>query len=1303
MFELNWNMKNAFLFALLIFLFAGTVYPDSSRQSTVLHWESPKRFEFKDQPTEELLYFQGAVFNDTLAQVPYYVYRQKGVAPFFRKEYSLVNPQYAAVSPAEQRILEATGWKPDEIVIHSGTESVQKEILSFAGFYPLRYNAELGQFEKLVSFELKSQDIYDASLSYEPVHHYTAESVLAQGSWYKVCVDQTGIFRLTYSDLSEMGVNLSGLPRSNIRLFGNGSGMLPEANDAFRYDDLLENAIYVSGGASGNFSSSDYILFYGKGPDQWLLDEDEGVFNHVVHLYSHENCYYLTTDQGVGKRITSQGSVSATATHTVNSFQDHAFHQRDLENLLGSGQVWFGEVFDATLSRVFNFNFPDLDPSGPARVKTYVAARSATPSTFTVQAGNQQMTASVQNINPAAYEGYFARHSVDSMWISPNQANNLAVTLTYNRTSSGSRGWLNYIAVNVTRHLRFTGPQMGFRNTQVTGPGNVAQYVLGNASGGITVWDVTDRFNIRQQQMNVSGSTAQFRLPADSLREFVAFNGASFYTPRLAGAISNQNLHGMDVVDMIIVSPGELLPEAQRLAAFRQENDGLAVAVVTPQQIYNEFSSGAADVSAIRNFMKMFYDRAEGSQDYPRYLLLFGNGTVDNKDNLGFGGNLIPTYQTRQSLTPSGGFEGGVAQEGTHMTDDYFGLLNDDEGQGAFGIVDIGIGRLPVRTPQEAAILVDKLIRYETRVPGMEPWGDNMQFVGTVSNYADWRNVVVLVADDQDNNTHFNHAETLAYYMLNNHSVYNVDKIYLDAYTQISTAGGSRYPEVNQAINDRVNKGALLVNYIGHGGTQGLAHERILTFDDIATWNNYYNMPVLMTATCEFSSFDQPDPNNLSAGVRILQKPDGGAIALYTTIRLAWSSSNLTLNSNFMQNAFVRDENGNFPRLGDLIRVAKQKSSSGGNLSWRLRNFTLLGDPSMQMAYPQYKVVTESMPDTIRAFQEVTVTGYVADEFGNKVNDYNGVIFPSIYDKKNQFRTLGNDSDSHPANFTLRNSMLYKGKASVENGEFAFSFIVPQDIAYNYGSGKISYYVDNGQVDGSGYFNNFIIGGTLEGYAPDYDGPEVNLYLNDTTFISGGTTNENPILLALIRDESGINITGRIGHDIVAFLNEDTSRPIVLNNFYEADLDTYQSGRVVYPFYNLPDGRHSLSLRVWDIHNNPTLASIDFIVSSSAQLALMELKNFPNPFSQQTSFVFSHNQSFEDMDVRIDIFDLAGKLQTTLRSQVQSAGYQSPPITWDGTDMSGRPLGNGMYIYRLTLTTPSGEVSHQTEKLVILR
>ena len=1233
------------------------------------------------------LRFAGAIHSDSMPAIPLYVHRKVLSLPHFSYQFEMEEIEKELCTAQEAEILGQMGFNEPDFRLISSHEISGGEHFSVAKVVPVRFVN--GQYEKLVSFNLKSHLVFDTTLQYSPLHSYPEQSVLASGNWYRVCVKQDGIYRLTFQDLVSLGMDPAQISKSTLQLFGNGGGMLPEANADDRFTDLQENAIWISGSGSGNFSGDDYILFYGQSPHRWALDETRGVYRYQMHLYANETCYFITHSQNNGKRVEQFPSIADSPTHQVTDFLDYAVHQRELVNLVGSGKLWFGELFDVTLSREFTFTFPNLLTQFPVNVQLHTAARSPVASSFSVSASGQSGSIAMPGVSMGNSTGMFATDATRDFQFTVS-GESIPLNLTYNRSSTSARGWLRFIQVNARRQLIMTGDQMFFRNPAIAGQGHVARFQLNGIASGSLIWDVTDPLNAGLQQFQLSGSTAAFSAPAEQVREYVVFRNQNYLRPELRGSVANQNLHGSQVHDLIIVVPDLFRPQAERLAEFRRIYDGLTVKLVSPQQIYNEFSSGVPDIAAIRNFMKMYYDRGHDTGAFPRYLLLFGSGTYDNRNRLGFGGNFIPTFQTRASLSPSSSF----------ITDDFFGLLDDHEGLDAFGAIDLGIGRFPVRSVDEARFVVDKIIRYNQRVPGLQPGTDDPRFAGVVSNYADWRNIITLIADDEDSNTHFTQSEQIAGYMAAHQRVYNIEKIYLDAYEQVTLAGGSRYPEVNRAINSRVNQGALLINYIGHGGVLGLAHERILTFDDITSWGNFYNLPVFMTATCEFSSFDQPDPNELSAGVRIFLKPNGGAVALFTTTRLAWSGSNFSLNDAFMRNAFIPMDNGEMPRLGDLIRMSKVQSSS----SDALKNFVLLGDPSMQMAYPRYTAVTTEVPDTIKALQQVTIRGEIHDPSGVKATSYNGVIYPTIYDKKGNFSTLGNDPGSTAAPFTMQNRILYRGKASIVNGEFEFSFIVPRDISYNTGFGKISYYFDDGEyADGNGYFDQFIVSGTASDFIPDHQGPEIALYLNNTGFRSGDRTGPDPILLAYLSDESGINTTGHIGHDIVAFLNDDTSRPIVLNNFYQANLNDFTSGRVVYPFFNLEKGEYTLTLRAWDVHNNVSIASIDFIVTAAPGIEISNLLNFPNPFRDNTEFIFSHNKPASELLVRIDIHSLNGQLVNTIEEKIYASGFDIPPIRWDGRDSGGTLLNTGIYVFRVFVTTDRGEQVHKSEKLIIMR
>ena len=1277
-----------FAVAPTLVLLSSWVYGISPAQESFiqLQWRAPSMQIGHESSFSPSLFFEGAVFTDTLPQIPVYIWRESNDVPHFVQKFSITNKTIGLCTPDEIKILEKSGFDSPEFIIKEDIEDTRGTTYSRLHIIPVRKRD--GTFEKLLSFSIISENVFSYHLKFGQGHQYPDSSVLAKGLWYKLCVQHDGIYRLTAQDLTSLGINISQIEKSTIQIFGNGGGMLPEANSELRFTDPQENPIWVSGGNSGAFTSGDYVLFYGQSPLRWIYNTSEGVFRHQPHFYSNETCYFLTFGQSTGKRINKQPSNPNNITHNITTFLDYSLHEHDIINIIGSGKIWFGEAMEGRTRHQFSFPFAGLNTQRPAHVRVFAAGRSSTPSSFTIQALNQTNTLNIGSIVVADIAGFHARTGTSTISAVPeNEIIN--VTLNYNSTASGAQGWLGYIAVNAWRNLALTGDQMMFRDPSSTGAQNRGRFQISNAGSDLRIWDVSDPFNIREHSTSFTGNIASFDADLNILREFVAFSGRNYLVPALRGAIVNQNLHASNVHDLVIVVPDIFRSEAERLAEFRRTHDGLSVLVVSPQQIYNEFSSGVPDISAIRNFMRMLYDRGIATNNLPSYLLLFGNGTYDNKNKLGFGGNFIPTFQTLQSLNFST----------SYISDDFFGLLSEFEGLDGRGSLDIGIGRFPVRTAEEAKFVVDKVLRYNRRIDGLHPGTTDPQFAGLISNFADWRNVITIIADDEDGNIHLNQSEDIASYIRANHQVYNIDKIYLDAFQQTTLAGGSRYPDVNRAINNRVNQGSLLINYIGHGGLKGLAHERILTFDDIRSWNNFYNLHVFMTATCEFSNFDQPDPNELSAGVRVFLRPNGGAAALFTTTRLAYSHTNFTLNDAFIRNAFIPMENGKMPRLGDLIRISKVISHSNPSL----KNFVLLGDPSMQMAYPKYRAITTSMPDTIRALEKITVEGIIVNPDGTPNQNYKGFIFPTVFDKATTYSTMRNDPGSFRKEFESQNRIIFNGKSTIENGRFSFTFVVPRDINYNIGYGKISYYFDDGVgYDGNGYFTGFTVAGTTKEYIADNSGPQIDLFINDTTFISGSKTEPDPILMAFLYDENGINTTGHIGHDILAILNGNTANPLILNNFYRADPDSYRSGRVIYQLSGLEPGEYSLTLRAWDTHNNPTSETIYFTVTPSLGITITELTNKPNPFDLRTTFSIRHNKPTEDLDVKISIFNLSGQLVRTIESEIYASGFEVS-VDWDGTDESGGLLRNGMYIFRVQISTENGSYDVKSERLVILR
>jgi len=1095
-------------------------------------------------------------------------------------------------------------------------------------------------------------------------------SVLASGNWYKIAVQQDGVYRITQSDLSDLGVNTSNLSCNKIRIFGSGGGMLPKLNSNFRYDDLQENAISVVDINNNDiFESGDYILFYGQSPDRWSYNTTDGRFHHQKNLFSRKTFYFITTDLGNGgKRIQSKGIPNFNV--TVNSFDDYDFHEEDLENFIKSGAQWYGEKFDLTNSYSFNFSFPNLVQSTPVYVKTAVAARSFSSSNFTIKENSTILQSiSVAQVDPH-YTADYAKLSSNFITFTGNA--NMEISVSYNQPQNTSVGWLDYLELNVRRQLRMSGNQMFFRDIQSVADSTNAKFVISNATSSISVWDVSEPVNIIERNTDFLSNQMSFIASSDSLKEYLAFNGDSYYSTELIGKISNQNLHGSDEdVEYVIVSHPDFLSAANNLAQHHEQKDGIKTIVVTPQEIYNEFSSGAQDITAIRDFLRMFYKKPSNKL---KYLLLFGDASYDPLSRIMNNTNFVPSYQSNNSVSPTQ----------SYITDDYYGLLDDMEGHFTNDLVDIGIGRFPVQTLMQANDMVQKVKDY----------GNKMSF-------GDWRNKVTFVADDgdaNDGNTHMWQADSLANIIDDNYKNINIKKIYLDAYTQESTPGGPRSLDAQNAITESVEKGSFLINYSGHGGELGWSKERILEVAQINKWENENNLPLFVTATCEFSRFD--DPDRVSAGEYVLLNKDGGAIALLSTSRLVYAAPNYFLNKQFVKVLFEK-EDGELPRLGDLFRQTKVNSGTALNN----RNFTLLGDPALRLAYPDLNVSTTAIYDTISALGEVIVSGQIEDENGNLVSNFNGLVFPTVFDKEEVLNTLGQES-STPMPYRNQNNILYKGRASVIGGVFSFSFVVPKDIAYNFGNGRISYYAISADslLDASGYDESFIIGGTASDISVDYDGPDIQLFINNEHFISGGMTNQDPLLFAILNDFSGINTVGNgIGHDIVAVLDEESNQSISLNDYYTADTDNYKSGELTYPFYDLEKGYHTLQLKVWDVFNNSSEETINFYVTNVENFSLSELLNYPNPFKDNTEFYFQHNRAGEFLDVELQIFDLSGRMVASINKNIYDNGYRIGPINWNGTTNSGEKLGAGVYVYRFNVKAEDGTLESKAERLIILR
>ncbi|MCJ8165649.1 type IX secretion system sortase PorU [Pontibacter sp. E15-1] len=1256
-------------------------------ESVTLQWEGQAAILPTRTPDGKVPTFAGASI-DPVEGLPYYRLQLPGV---HASAFQLTEPQYQPFSAAEQQLF-GTYRFPAEPQVHVRQGMQNKVPASLIAILPVRLNPGSNQLEKLVSFRYTytSGGTNATNARTGSAGSFATNSVLSTGDWYKLAVTASGVYKIDKSVLQTLGLSTQSIDPKKIQVFGNGGGMLPQPNSAPRPDDLVENAIWVAGETDGKFDDADYALFYAQGPHTWAYNETQEQFEHTYNLYSDTAYYFLRVNHSAGMRVASASPVSV-ASQTISTYNERLFHEKDLKNMVYSGREWYGEDFSSFApSRSVSFAVSDAVPNATVKLTAALMANSPAESSFSLRLNDQALgsqtipSRGTYNYHP---EGTNSTHTYS---IGQQKLGNVPayeVKLTFSPGgSSSSVGYLNYLELAYERQLKLYGEQTSFRSLKsLSAP--VSDFRIAGAAASATVWDVTEPQRPEARQF----SNGSFSAPTATLREFVVFEGGNISTrPTALGKVANQNLHRLNEdgsLDFVIVAHPAFLQEANRLAAHRAQHSNMRVEVVTPGQIFNEFSSGAQDVTAIRDFMRMVHSRSAKRGDEALYLLLFGDASYDYKDRSRNNTNFVPIYESRQSLHP-------IA---SYSSEDYYGFLDADEGEWAedsFGdhLLDIGIGRLPVKSAAEAATVVDKIIAYDSP-----------------SHFGGWRSKITFMADDGDYNEHQKDAEYLANYIESTFPVYTPNKIYVDLYPQQALPNGQRVPAATAAINKAVEQGSLIMNYTGHGNEVSLAEEQILTLQQIKGWTNKENLTFILTATCEFGRYD--DPARTSGAEIALLHEGGGAVGLVTTTRPVYSNGNRVLNRNFFKSAFTPLD-GRMPRLGDLVLHTKNNSITdnvSGSTGVNNRNFSLLSDPSLQLAYPKLQVQlthingVETATDTLSALGKVTLQGQVVTGAGSLASDFSGDLRLTVYEKSTTRYTLG-DENSQVVPVQVRENVIYDGKASVQQGQFTVTFVVPKDIAYNYGTGKIALYASNSTSDAMGANQSVVIGGTATNVPTDNTPPTVNLYMDDESFANGGSTGKTTVLLANLFDDNGINTAGLgIGHEITAILDENRDNVIVLNDYYTATQNNYQKGQIKYTLKDLEAGPHSVRLKAWDTHNNSSEEYIEFFVSNDANLALEHVLNYPNPFSTHTTFHFDHNRAGENLDIQVQIYTISGKLIKTLQTTSYASKAHVADLSWNGRDEYNDTLARGVYVYRMSVRSQQdGSKTSKFDKLVIL-
>lgn len=1120
--------------------------------------------------------------------------------------------------------------------------------------------------------------------------NYPDSSVLSSGLWYYVTVSSDGIYKLSYNDFINLGVAAEDINFDNLSIFGNGGNAIDEVNANYKFSDLKENAIYVN-------KSEGYVLFYAKATTKENYNPSTNLFSFTLHPYATETRYFITFDSNIGekKRIENINIPNNNIIRESNTGLDYVFHKRELVNNLKSGRYWLGENFLPTATNVqIPMSLPNIATNYPADVNIRLMANSSTIITYNIKLNNSQIGTLNISPNPSSQRTQYGTFH-DS--ISINNATN-TFDFEFQNANTNSEGWLDYILINYTKNLSFNNNYLKFFSPQIS-EDSVIRYVVNNVrTNNYMVWDLTDNTNIFAYNTSMDGTNIAFNVLTDTVRSIAIVAGSSFPTPKLGDTILNQNLHGIDTAEFVIIYNAMFENQAKRLAELHRQHDNIMVATVELNQVYNEFSSGTKDFLSIREFIRMMYKKTNGQ--YPKNVLLFGDGTYDNKNILQYNNNYFPTYQGKTL----------VRDDSENFTsDDVLASIGDSATNATGDSLYVGIGRIPAGDTTTANIIVDKCERYLTRSDLHS------------GELGDWRNVALLTSDDYDvsgERYFIDNAETIYKQIDATQPTLNVQKVYEDAYKEYSSSSGATYPDASNAVNERMKNGCLIFNYLGHGSPDHLSSERLISITDITSWDNYNKLCLMITSTCEFNRFDLADKQ--AAGEYILTSENGAGIALIAAARPI--ASNNPINKALFKYALERGDNGKALTFGQVMQHAKNDVNFDPDLPYGLssaeRSITLIGDPALRISLPMYNVRTLSINestfdtingvfnkiDTIQALSQVTVSGDIVDFNGKKVSDFNGKIQISLYDKKKNYYTLNNSNlIDGQLQFEQQNSLLHKGIAQVVNGEFIYTFTIPKDIAYNYGNGKFSYYAQTDSTDAAGYCKDFIIGG-IDSNASDLaiSRPEIGLYMNDTNFVSGGICDRNPSLYAVIYDTILINTVGSgLGHDIIARL-DNAANTFILNDYYISDNENSNIGYLTYPFSNLSEGVHTLTLKVWNIYNYSSEKTITFRVVNEEN-GEYEAVNYPNPFRDKTTIELRYNQPKTIQSAKIKIFDERGNVVSEFDISDKIGTYNIGPIEWDAISNGGAKMQNGLYFYIITLHTNSGDEIVRGNKMILLK
>lgn len=1234
-----------------------------------IHWQKAEKDSLGNL---KLPSFEGAVYTDS-DSLPHYAEKFDLGWEYYLYHYQvkIEYPEFQELSLQEAVLLKGMENKLLSYPVastHLGVSS--KQGVLGINFVPLVYRD--GKFMRINSFKLTLDKFIPkfraAPDTEDKSKRYTTESVLSTGHWVKIQVDETGVYQISNTELSKMGFSNP----SKVRLYGYGGFLLPEGPEVLSLpDDLQEVPLW---------RENNYVLFYANGTIRWKKGKKE--YEHTQNYCSTAGYYFLTESEKEPLAFPQVNSLSVTPEATLTTFPDYALYEKEEYSWYHSGRMLVDNYdYRSNNTQSYTLNTPDIVRGGTITVSF---SASANKTTLKVTVNGEQCGSHLVTSGGGEVVAYTNKNTYP--WTSIGGGGKSVVQLTHERASTVS-GRLDYIRLNYERALKLTGSYINFRDSV----SRVRKFVLSGANENTRIWNVSDVSAYSQMVGTLSGNDYSFVTDAPETSEFVAVNvKGTFKRVTVVGTVPNQNLHALRGIDMVIIAPPHsgMVSEAERLAEAHRKKDGMKVTVLTSEQIYNEFSSGTPDVTAYRRFMKMLYDCAANEKEEPKYLLLFGDGAWDNR----MLSSAWRKYKPKDFLLCYQS-ENSVSKTDSYVLDDYYAFLDDKEGASPLtDMPDVGVGRLPVRGIEQAKQMVDKTIDYIYN-----------------KNAGAWKSILSFLADDEDNSRrHIEDSEASSKIVQEDHDHFLIKKFYWDAYKRETTASGNSYPDAKKEILEQLKNGTLAISYNGHGNEESLSHEGVLKIGDVQELSSP-RLPVWLLMGCDIGPFDNATG---SFGEELMLNPKGGGIGVLSPTRTTYGGpgANQDVGKYFLKYALGKKENGQPRRLGDAMKDSRVHMISKGCSNSNRVCYVLLGDPAVALTPSEYSAVVESFNGVageetmIKAGGKVTVHGKIVNAAGELAEDFTGLVYPTVNDNLESLVTRDN-AGGGKSYYKARTKTLFAGSDSIRGGKFSFTFPVPLDINYSDESGLLNLYaIDNSkEKEALGAFTDFLVGGTEEGaMITDSLGPKIFMYLNTPDFVYGGEVNTTPMLVVELEDEDGINMTGSgIGHDLLAVIDNSPVYTYVLNSYYVPNQGGYTGGTIRYALPELPEGEHKLMFRAWDVKNNSSTSQLAFVVKRGVKPGLFGIECTKSPARTETTFIISHDRPQAEMDVRVSVYDFAGReMWVHSESGVSSDNYYY--IDWDLTSNTGQRLSPGVYLFRASVSSEGSKQSTASRKIVIL-